>query len=305
MSETEKHVLATVSMQVVFDKKQNLTRYLYYMDRAVEAGARLLVLPEQSLQGYLHNIAELRMETLAYQHTHAEKVPDGPSTQLLVREAQKRNLYLVWGMTEVDPEQGPDVLYNTAVLVGPEGYIGKFRKVHLPLDEQHIYWPGSEWPIFETAIGRIGLLICYDKQFPEATRELALRGAHLLVMPTAWALSRVGGDPDPARDYQTHLYNLFDFTRAAENQLWFISSNQYGRCGDHDYLGNSRIVAPTGLPVAEVLYEEGMACAEVDILGGIVRGRTTESLGYNAMRDRRPETYTALTMPLAPRVFRS
>ena len=303
MPEHEKHILATVSMQVVFDKEQNLARYLYYMDRAAEIGARLLVLPEQSLQGYLHNIAELRMETLTYQHTHAEMVPEGPSTQLLVREAQKRNLYLVWGMTEVDPEQGPDVLYNTAVLVGPEGYIGKFRKVHQPLDELHIYWPGNEWPVFETAIGRIGLLICYDKQFPEATRELALRGAHLLVMPTAWALSCVGGEPNPAEDYQTYLYDLFDFTRAAENQLWFISSNQYGRHGDHDYLGHSRIVAPTGLSVAEVLYEEGMASAEIDILGGIVRGRTTESLGYNAMRDRRPETYTAITMQRVPRVF--
>jgi len=244
------------------------------------------------------------METLAYQHAHAETVPEGPSTQLLICEAQKRNLYLVWGMTEVDSEQGPDVLYNTAVLVGPEVYIGKFRKVHQPLDEQHIYWPGSEWPVFETAIGRIGLLICYDKQFPEATRELALRGAHLLVMPTAWALSCVGGDPDPAKDYQSYLYDLFDFTRAAENQLWFLSSNQYGRCGDHDYLGRSRIVAPTGLSVAEVLYEEGMAYAEVDIPGGIVRGRTTESLGYNAMRDRRPETYTAIPAPRVPRVFR-
>ena len=304
MPEHEKHILATVAMQVVFDKEQNLARYLYYMDRAAEIGARLLVLPEQSLQGYLHNIAELRMETLTYQHTHAEMVPDGLSTQLLVREAQKRDLYLVWGMTEVDPEQGPDVLYNTAVLVGPEGYIGKFRKVHQPLDEQHIYWPGNEWPIFETAIGRIGLLICYDKQFPEATRELALRGAHLLVMPTAWALSCVGGEPNPAEDYQTYLYDLFDFTRAAENQLWFISSNQYGRHGDHDYLGHSRIVAPTGLSVAEVLYEEGMASAQIDILGGIVRGRTTESLGYNAMRDRRPETYTVITTQRVPRVFR-
>ena len=297
------HVLATTAMQVAFDKEKNLGRYLFYMDRAVEIGARLLVLPEQSLQGYLHNIAELRMETLAYQHANAEPVPDGPSTQRLIREAQKRHLYLVWGMTEVDPEQGPDVLYNTAVLVGPEGYIGKYRKIHQPIDELHIYWPGETWPVFETELGRIGLLICYDKQFPEATRELALRGAHLLVMPTAWALTCVGGDPDPEKDYQSYLYDLFDFTRAAENQLWFISSNQYGRSGDHDYLGRSRIVAPTGRPVAEILYEEGITSARVDIVKGIVQGRTTESLGYNAMRDRRPETYTAMTAPRAPRVF--
>ncbi|HYL42385.1 MAG TPA: carbon-nitrogen hydrolase family protein, partial [Ktedonobacteraceae bacterium] len=161
-----------------------------------------------------------------------------------------------------------------------------------------------DWPVFETELGRIGLLICYDKQFPEATRELALRGAHLLVMPTAWALTCNGGDPDPEHDYQSYLYDLFDFTRAAENQLWFISSNQYGRSGDHDYLGRSRIVAPTGRPVAEVLYEEGMAHAAVDIMGGIVSGRTTESLGYNAMRDRHPETYTTITAARAPRVQR-
>jgi predicted amidohydrolase len=304
LSSMVEHILATVAMQVAYDKEQNLARYLYYMDRAAEIGAHLLVFPEQSLQGYLHNIAELRMETLAYQHAHAEPVPDGPSTQLLIREAQKRRLYLVWGMTEVDTEEGPDVLYNTAVLVGPEGYIGKFRKVHQPLDELHIYWPGNEWPVFETELGRIGLLICYDKQFPESTRELALRGAHLLVMPTAWALTSIGGDPDPEKDYQSYLYDLFDFTRAAENQLWFISSNMYGRSGEHDYLGRSRIVAPTGLAVAEILYEEGMASARVDIMGGIVRGRTTESLGYNTMRDRRPETYTSITAARAPRVHR-
>jgi predicted amidohydrolase len=186
--------------------------------------------------------------------------------------------------------------------VGPDGYIGKFRKVHQPLDELHIYWPGNEWPVFETELGRIGLLICYDKQFPEAARELALRGAHLLVMPTAWALTRVGGEPNPQEDYQRYLYDLFDYTRAAENQLWFISSNQYGIAGDHDYLGCSRIVAPTGRPVTELSYEEGMVSAEVDIMGGIVRGRTTESIGYNMMRDRRPETYTTITAPRAPRV---
>ncbi|GCE15754.1 carbon-nitrogen hydrolase family protein [Tengunoibacter tsumagoiensis] len=296
------YTVATVSMQVSFDREKNLSRYLYYLDRASEIGADLLVLPEQSLQGYLQNIAELRMESLEYQYAHAEPVPAGPSTQLLVREAQQRNLYIIWGMTEVDGEDGPDVLYNTAVLVGPEGYIGKYRKVHQPLDELHIYWPGNEWPIFETRLGRLGLLICYDKQFPEAARELTLRGAQVLVMPTAWALTCVGGDPDPEQDYQSYLYDLFELTRAAENQLWFISSNQYGRCGDHDYLGRSRIIAPTGRPVAEILYEEGMVSAHIDILDGIVRGRTTQSLGYNALRDRRPETYTAITAPRVPRV---
>jgi predicted amidohydrolase len=296
------HVLATVSMQVSFNTEANLARYIQYLDQAQEVGAKLVVFPEESLQGYLQSMSRLTMESLEYQYKSAEVVPDGPSTQRLIREAQQRHMYIVWGMTEADPEQGPDVIYNTAVLVGPEGYIGKYRKIHQPMDELHVFWPGDSWPVFETELGRIGLLICYDKQFPEASRELALRGAQILIMPTAWALSRTGGDPNPDEDFQRFQYDLFDYVRAAENQVYFISSNQYSISGDHDYLGCSRIVAPTGKTLAEVTYAEGMAYASVDIQAGFLQGRTTDSGGLNVFRDRHPETYTAISAPRVPRV---
>lgn len=202
-------------------------------------------------------------------------------------------------MTERD-EARADVLYNSAVLLGPDGHIGTYRKVHQPGDELHAYYPGEGFPLFDTAIGKIGLLICYDKMFPESTRELALQGAEMLVMPTAWPLSEVGADPET--DPMGRHYDLLDSIRAFENQCFFISSDIIGMHGDHEFYGHSRITSPNGMSVTECGFEEGMAFAHIDIQQEIVEARSCGLLGLNLLKDRQPQKYHKMNGDIVPKI---
>lgn len=283
-----KITIATVSMHVVYDKSVNLKSYFRYIDEAVEKGAKLVVFPETSLQGYLDNLGIFQKKTVTYQQENAEVVPEGESTQALIRKAKENNIYIIYGMVERDSHQ-LGRLYNTAVLVGPEGYIGKYRKIHLPMDEAHVFYPGNEIKVYNTQIGKIGMLICYDKDYPEIARILAAKGAELIVMPTAWSLD--DSSTDPEANFSVYAYDLLDKVRAFENQAFFISSNQVGITGDINFFGRSRIVDPLGKVQSEVLYEEGIATYTTDIQKEIIEARTTGLFGLNLMKDRRPEMY--------------
>jgi predicted amidohydrolase len=286
-----KVTVATTAMRVAFDKKANLAKYMKFIDDAAKQHARLIVFPEQSLQGYLHNLGQWRPETLEYQHKNAEVVPEGESIQQLIEKAKEKNIYIVCGMTEVAPEEGGGVLYNTNVLVGPEGFIGKYRKTHQPLDECHVYYPGNGWSVQDIGFAKVGMLICYDKAFPESCRELVLQGAEILIMPTAWPLAAHGADPKT--DYCAYLADIFERARAAENQVWFISSNHVGMSGDHQMFGNSRIVYPDGRDYAEIPYmEEGLLVRTIDVQSEIVKARTLAFLGLCMVKDRRPSACT-------------
>jgi len=285
--------LATTSMNVVYDKQTNLKKFLSLIDEAALSGADLLVLPEQSLQGYLPSMTELDMSHYQYQYDNAETIPDGDSVRAVIEKAVERNIHVVFGMTEKDADIDYR-LYNAAVLTGPDGYIGKYRKVHLPLDELHTYYAGNEFPVYQTRIGRIGLLICYDKAFPESAREAALADADIIVTPLAWPHSAPGFVSDPEKDPNLDEHRLYDRTRAMENQIFFISSNHAGASGKAHYLGNSNIVGPNGAIIATTGYQEGIAFAEVDLKQEIYRGKTVGMGGSNLMRERRPLVYKRL-----------
>src|SRR5437588_9864215 len=155
------------------ETERNLDVCLARLDEAVAAGAQLLVLPECAIPGYMFESAD---EALPY----AEEIP-GPSTQALVDACHRLDVYAVCGLLERDG----DVLHNAAVLVGPDGLIGGYRKTHLPfLGVDRFVVPGEELPVYETPLGRIGLEICYDLRFPEVTRTLALKGADIVAPPT-------------------------------------------------------------------------------------------------------------------------
>ncbi len=281
-------VMATVAMQVKHDKSENIKQFLSYMEQAAEQGVKLIVFPEQSLQGYLPSSAKLDFSAFDYQHANAETIPDGPSVQMIIKRAAQLKLFVVFGMTELDKEDYTR-LYNTAVLVGPKGYIGKYRKVHLPNAEMHFYFAGDEFPVFQTEIGKIGLLICYDKIFPEAARTLALKGAEILIMPTAWSFENTQGKLD--QDPLLISYHLYDQVRAMENQCFFISSNMVFRSGESTFLGHSHIVSPVGEFLADTGYREGLATAQVDVRKMILYARTRGCSGLNYLKDRHPETY--------------
>ena len=291
--------LASASMNVVYDKKENLKKYITLISEAADSGAELLVLPEQSLQGYLPSMTQLDMAHYRYQYENAETIPDGASVRAVIEKAMEKNIYVVFGMTEKDA--GTDYkLYNTAVLTGPDGYIGKYRKVHLPLDELHMYYSGEGFSVFETNIGRIGMLICYDKAFPEASREAALCGAEIIVTPLAWPHLAPEYTADPEKDPNLVEHRLYDRVRAMENQIFFISSNQIGSCGKSSYLGNSNIVGPNGVILATTGYKEGIAYAAVDIKQEIYTGKTIGMGGSNLMRERKPSVYKHLGSAVMP-----
>src|SRR5579875_3677729 len=134
------------------NKDKNLHRTLELINEAADRGATLIVLPELANTGY-------GFSTREEAYAHAEQVPSGATTQAWITLARDRGLYLVGGIAECDGVQ----LFDTAVLIGPDGFIGKYRKTHLWNREKLIFTPGDlGLPVFDTKIGRIGLLICWD-----------------------------------------------------------------------------------------------------------------------------------------------
>ncbi|MBP3655031.1 MAG: carbon-nitrogen hydrolase family protein [Oscillospiraceae bacterium] len=276
--------LATTSFPVVLNTEDNLKKYISYIEQAAAEGAKLIVLPEQSLQGYLPTLEEVSDETRSYQLANAELVPEGKSTQLLIQQAKQHDIYIVWGMTEQDADDA-NVLYNTAVLVGPEGFVGKYRKVHQPGCESQIYTHGTKFEVFDTAIGKIGLMICYDKAFPESARELYVQGAEIICVPAAWPMAGDPAAPDDS-DPILDIFNMYDKTRAAENAVFFISCNQSGTAGTINYCGHSRITHPFGMEMACTGWGEGIVFAEADIQESI-----TMAGGPAVRLDRHLEAY--------------
>jgi 5-aminopentanamidase len=223
--------------------ERNLETCLARLDEAVAAGAELLVLPECAIPGYVFDSPDEAMP-------FAEEIP-GPSTEVLADACRRHGAHVVCGMLERDG----DLLRNAAVLVGPDGLIGTYRKTHLPfLGVDRFATPGDELPVYDTPLGRIGVEICYDLRFPEATRALALQGADLVAHPTNF--------PVAAR-IQTELITV---ARAAENRVYLLTANRVGTERTATFCGWSQIVDPYGRRLAEAgEAEEALLVADVDV----------------------------------------
>src|SRR5438132_13426239 len=197
---------------------RNLDVCVARIEDAAAAGAQLIVLPECAIPGYMFDSPE---EAMPY----AEEIP-GPSTEALERESRRLGIHAVCGLIERDG----DALRNSAVLGGPDGLIGTYRKTHLPfLGVDRFAVPGDEFPVYETTLGRIGVEICYDLRFPEVTRSLALKGADLVAHPTNF--------PVAAR-IQTELITV---ARAAENRVYLLTANRVGKERWGEFCGWSQI----------------------------------------------------------------
>jgi predicted amidohydrolase len=247
------------------------------LDNARRDGVQLVALPEATLGGYLANL-----------EGHGEvslPVPldlDGPEVARLA--ALAGDLVVTAGLCESD---GTD-RYNSAVAVTGDGVLGVHRKVHQPLGEGSSYAAGDSFAAFATPVGRMGMMICYDKAFPESARTLALDGADIVVCMSAWPGSRTGAAQDLAQDRWTHRFDLFDQARALENQVLWLSANQSGTFGSLRFVASAKVVGPGGNVLATTGVHEGIAVAEVDLeaLLGAARGG-----GMFHLQDRRPETY--------------
>lgn len=170
--------------------------------------------------------------------------------------------------------------------------VGVFRKLH-DRGEWPVFCSGDEFPILETAIGKLGAFVCYDMCFPETVRTYAIRGAVIASMSTAWPLKDPNAS-DPESDHYAYVYDTLTRAHAIANQVFFISSNQVGPTGRFNYYGHARIISPAGHVLADSGREEKLIAATVDIAHEIDTARTETLFFKNLLRDRRPETYRAL-----------
>jgi predicted amidohydrolase len=261
------------------EKQRNLDVIVGRMEEAAALGAEIVVFPECAIPGYMWDSAD---EARPY----AEEIP-GPSTELLEREAARLGMHVVCGLLESEG----DSLHNAAALVGPDGLIGSYRKTHLPfLGVDRFAVPGDELPVFDTQLGRIGVEICYDLRFPEATRTLALKGAEIVAHPTNF--------PVAAR-VQTELITV---ARAAENRIFLLTANRSGKERWAEFCGRSQIVDPYGKRLAETGEAgEVLLTAEIELEKArdkdyVVPG-TYELYLFG---HRRPELYGALVEEVKP-----
>ena len=186
------------------NRADNLRQSLALATEAANGGANLIVLPELSNCGYLFSSRQ-------HAYDHAEPVPNGASVSAWIEFTRKHQVYLVAGLNEVDGLQ----LFNTAVLLGPDGFIGKYRKAHLWNLEKLWFTPGDTgFPVFETPIGRIGLLICWDIWFPEVPRILSQQGADIICSLNNWVWT-----PPPLFDPRQERMRLYRASLLSETSL--------------------------------------------------------------------------------------
>ncbi len=271
--------LTIVAAAAPFDRDLDacLRRVERLIDKARHAGAGLLVLPEAALGGYV--------ETL---QGDAEPPPalDPRGPELAKVSELAGEMVVCVGFCE---DGGDGVRHNAAACVSGDGLHGLHRKVHLPLDEHRLTTPGDSLAAFDTPIGRLGMLICYDKAFPEAARTLTLDGASILCFPSAWPCSASDPAPKLEDDRQWRRAQLWDRARAAENSLIVASANQTGSFGALRFLGGARVVGPGGDILDETGVDGGLATSTLGVEAALERARRALA----PIRDLRPDLYSA------------
>jgi predicted amidohydrolase len=253
------------------NKNENLLKIEKLTLKAKQHGADLAIFPELSMTGYVvhDQIYEL-----------AETVP-GPTIAKVEDLAKKTGMHIIFGMPELS-EKTKGTIFNTAVLVGPSGFIGKYRKMYLPthsvFEEKRYFRPGYEVATFQTDLGNIGLSICYDVFFPEVFRLSRLKGAQLMVC--------ISASPAVRRSY----FEILTSARALENTSYLAYVNLAGVEDGLQFWGGSRLVGPTGDVLAKARYdEEDFVICEVDY-GDL---KTAETF-IPTLRDLRPEIFDKL-----------
>lgn len=247
--------------------------------QARAAGAGLVVLPEAALGGYLTDLSGGRRGV-------APDLPpaldaDGPELRRVAELAG--DLVVCVGFCEADGTRR----FNSAACVHDGEVLAVHRKVHLPLREDASYDCGDGFSAFDTPVGRLGMVICYDKAFPEGPRALAADGAEVIACLSAWPSSRTDASPDLAEDRWTRRFDLLDQAGALQQQVVWASANQSGTFGDLRFVASAKVVGPGGDVRATTGTEAGMAVATLDVAAELEAARRH----MHHLRDRRPECY--------------
>ena len=223
-------------------------------------------------------------ETREEAYAHSEPVPGGRSVDMFTRIAAERDVYIVGNVVE----QANGRLYDTAVLVGPDGYIGRYRKTHLWNTEKLWFTPGDEgFSVFDTRIGRIGLLVCWDIWFPETARIVTQLGADIICIPTGWVWT-----PPPLYDASgvcmaAHL----TITAAHANNVFIATADRIGQERGAGFMGNSLIAGTNGWPVDRIAGpdEDTIIYADIDLTAA--RTAPIWNQLNDLHRDRRTDLY--------------
>jgi len=277
--------VAAVSAPFGRDVQAGLDRIEQIVSRARSRGAELVVLPEAALGGYLFEPVLPGARTSVA--PPPELSPDGPEIERLARIAGPT--VVCAGYTEA----APGGRYSSAVCVSGDGVLGHQRKVHLPPGEKGQFLSGEGFEAFDTPLGRMGMLVCYDKVFPEAARELSLDGAGIIASLAAWPVCRARPATRTKHDTQVEHFNLLDRVRALENQVVWVSANQCGRLGRLRFPGQAKVVDRDGRVLAATGARSGTALARVDVPGALSAVR----LELSHLADRVPAAYGTAPAP--------
>lgn len=253
-------------------REENVKRSLEMLNEAADNGANLIVLPELCNTGYIFKNRQEVYEV-------AEIIPEGPTMQQWIKVAKERKVYIVAGINEL--ERNGIRCYNSAVLIGPEGYIGTHRKLNLWRDDMSFFEPGNlGYQVFETPIGRIAMLVCYDMWYFENWRILALKGADVVCCPTNW----VDVPPVELRTMGTYMAMV----NANCNNIFVIAADRIGTERGCKFPGRSLIVGPDGW------FRAGLASDnKEEILYAEVNLMDSRRLNWNSMNiaSRRTDLY--------------
>lgn len=237
--------------------------------RPLCTGADLVVLPELCNSGY-------NFESTEQAWTTSEEIGDSVYVEYLESLCQQHGCHVVSGFNERDGER----LYNSAVLVGPQGYVGRYRKLHLFMDEKDHFQPGDEGlPVFDLGLCRVGMLICFDWEFPEAWRVLALKGADVICHPANLVLPGLAQQAVPVH--------------ALTSRIYVVTANRIGTERNLTFTGLSTIATPRGEVLTQAsAAKEAVELVDVDI--GLARDKNVTARN-NIFADRRPQEYALLT----------
>ncbi len=283
--------VALVQLCMSADPADNAARAEAEVRRAAAAGARLVCLPELFRSRYFCQSEDERHFALA------EPVP-GPTTETFAALARELEITIVVSVFE---RRAPGLFHNTAaVLDGPQGYLGKYRKMHIPDDpryhEKYYFTPGDTgFRVFDTAAGKLGVLVCWDQWYPEAARLTALRGAQLLIYPTA-----IGWHPEEKVERgaaQHDAWETMQRAHAIANGCFVLAVNRVGKepdpsgTGGIEFWGQSFACAPDGQIIARAAADRAETLhARLDL-----RVIETQRVGWPFFRDRRIDAYGDLT----------
>ncbi len=253
-----------------FKKDYNIASLIKLCEEAAKNGAKLIVTPEMGTTGYCF-LNRKEISSLV------ESIP-GPTTKKFDEIAKKFNCFIVVGLPEVDDET--QLYYNSAVLIGPKGIIGKHRKSHSYIAEPKWSAPGQDHLVFDTEIGKIGILICMDIHFIETARLIALEKADIIIHISNWLGERTPGP--------------YWISRAFENGCYLIEGNRWGLERTVQFSGGSCVINPDGSIASVIDKGDGLAYANIDISWS----RKRQVLNEKIFDDRRPEMY--LNLPTHP-----